>query len=309
MLPDLSRYEKHVELTNGRVRYYEMGSGDHHVILLHGMGIVTSADTWQFVIEDFAKHFHVYAPDAFGFGKSPRQMEYGPTMDIIVDGLREFMDVLGLKKVDLVGSSAGGWWGLQLAYESPDRLRKVVSLGGAGLNVTPSGGPEGSIARRTVEMPTKEGLMRGISRSFFQGSHMTPELGAAMAEQMLGYAKMPGGLTSLNPLVEQMGNPASRKHYMLHRRLPYIKVPCMIIWGKGGPNPHKAAWPQAGQGDTMEPYPTWTAEWDHIKGDISKSSKPWVIPGAKYVMTEGGHNLHWEKPKEFVQMVTEFLLS
>jgi pimeloyl-ACP methyl ester carboxylesterase len=57
----------------------------------------------------------------------------------------------------------------------------------------------------------------------------------------------------------------------------------------------------------MEPYPTWTEEWDKIGGDVSKSSKPWVIPGAKYVLLPAGHNSHWERPNEISQMVVDFL--
>ncbi|MCH8054177.1 MAG: alpha/beta hydrolase, partial [Planctomycetes bacterium] len=63
MLPDISRYEYFVDLSNGRLRYYEAGSGDAHTILLHGGGGTASADSFQFVLAPLAEHLHVYALD------------------------------------------------------------------------------------------------------------------------------------------------------------------------------------------------------------------------------------------------------
>ena len=67
-LPDLSKYEKFVDLTNGRMRYYEAGSGDEHTILVPSTILGASADTFQFVIELLAERLHVYAIDNLGFG-------------------------------------------------------------------------------------------------------------------------------------------------------------------------------------------------------------------------------------------------
>jgi hypothetical protein len=32
-----------------------------------------------------------------------------------------------------------------------------------------------------------------------------------------------------------------------------------------------------------------------------------VIPGAKYVLVDAGHNSHWERPKEISEMILDFL--
>ena len=282
-LPDLSKYEKYQDLTNGKVRYYELGSGDNHTLLLHGMGYYTTADTFQYVIEELGKHLHILAPDYLGFGKSTRKMEYGPTFDVIVDSLREFMDVKGISQANLVGHSAGGWFGLILAYESPDRLRRLVSVGGAGMNRPPY---QGGVR------PTAERIANGVRPLVFEGSALTSELAEAQIKQMTAFATAPDAYEGLAPLVDQMEKPEKRKQYLLHRRLPFVKVPTLVMWGKG---------------DTMDPYPTWSAEYEQLGGDMSKSSKPWVIPGAKYVMTPGGHNSHWETPHIFIDSVLGFL--
>jgi pimeloyl-ACP methyl ester carboxylesterase len=287
MLPDLAKYEKYQDLTNGRVRYYEAGQGDNHTFLLHGMGTQTSADTFAFIFENLAEKLHVYNIDMLGFGKSSRKMAYGPTFEVVIDGLREFMDVKGLTKVNLIGHSAGGWFGSILAYESPDRINKLVMIGSAGMNVTPVG---------TVSAPPKpslEGALAGTMVGVREGSDFTEDQAKWLAENMYSMATQPGVAEGgMGPLLNQMATADIRNHWLIQRRLPYIKAPTMVIWGTG---------------DTMEPYPTWNEEWEKIGGDISKSSKPWVIPGAQYIHLDAGHNSHWERPKEISKLVIDFL--
>ena len=105
-IPDLSKYEKYEELTQGKLHYYEAGTG-RDVLLLHGMGVYTSADTFLFVFELLAEKYHVIASDHLGFGKSSRVFENGPTFDVIVDGHREFLYKKGIGRVDVIGHSAG----------------------------------------------------------------------------------------------------------------------------------------------------------------------------------------------------------
>jgi pimeloyl-ACP methyl ester carboxylesterase len=287
MLPELTKYEQYVDLTNGRVRYYEAGGGDNHTFLLHGMGSQTSADTFAFIFERLAEKLHVYNIDMLGFGKSSRQMAYGPTFEVIIDGLREFMDVKGLSKVNIVGHSAGGWFGSILAYESPDRVNKLVMLASAGMNVTPVANVSAPPA------PSREGSIANAMGSVHEGSDLTPEQAEWLGENMFEMATQPGAVEGgMRPLLHQMATPDTRKHWLIQRRLPYIKAPTLVIWGTG---------------DTMEPFPTWTEEWEKTGGDISKSSKPWVIPGAKYVLLNAGHNSHWEKQTEVADMVLDFL--
>ena len=126
------QYEKYQDVTNGTMRYYEFGSGEP-TLLLHGMGVQTSAETFQFMFDELGKSFKIYALDYLGFGKSTRKMEYGPTFDVINDGIRDFMDAKGIAKANIVGHSAGGWFGGLLAYQSPERVNRCVFIGSAGM--------------------------------------------------------------------------------------------------------------------------------------------------------------------------------
>ena len=285
MLPNLSKYEKFADLTNGRMRYYELGSGDNYAIMSHGMGVYTSADTFQFVLEALAEKLHIYAIDCLGFGKSTRAMQHGPTFDIIVDGIREFMDVAGIPSANYLGHSAGGWWGPILAYESPHRIRKLICMSSAGMDPTPVANVSG------YQAPTVESIRNYVAPSLFEGSVVTPELAEEMGRQMLECANMSGAVDGLRPLVAQMANPASRRHYLVNRRMPYLKMPVMFLWGKR---------------DNKEPLPTWTAEWEQTGGDPGKGSKPWAPAGTRYVLMEGGPQMQWERPAEVVRHILDF---
>jgi len=286
MLPDLSSYEKFETITQGKIRYYEAGLGEN-LLLLHGMGVYTSADTFQFQFEALAKDYHVIALDFLGFGKSERKMANGPTFDVIVDGVREFIDKKGIELTHIVGHSAGCWFGGILAYESPDRIDKIVFMGAAGMNVKPVAGVA------NYQTPTIESLTKGNMSSVYEGSSFTAEMAAEVAGQMLQYVEMPGAFDGLKPLVAQMADPDIRKSYLLQRRLPFIKKPTLILWGES---------------EFMEPHPTWTEEWEATERNPGKGSKPWVTPNMKFeIIPKATHNVHWEHPEFILKLIKDFI--
>ncbi len=286
VLPDLSKYENYEELTQGKVRYLEAGSG-RNMLLLHGMGVYTSCLTFQFMFEQLAEKYHVVAPDYLGFGMSDRVLGNGPTFDVIVDGLRELMDKKGIDSAVVVGHSAGPWFGGILAYESPDRVEALIGIGSAGMNVT----PVASVGR--YQEPTTESAKAANMNSVYEGSQFTEEMAEEMAGQMIALATREGAFGGLKPLVDQMANPDTRKSYLLQRRMPYMKMPVLFIWGES---------------EGMEPHPTWTEEWESSGGNPGNGSKPWVAPDMKFeLIPDATHNVHWEKPDLVIKMIEDFV--
>ena len=285
-LPDLSKYEKYEQLTQGKVRYYEAGSGKD-VLLLHGMGVYTSADTFQFQFEALAEKYHVIAMDYLGFGNSDRVLGNGPTFDVIVDGIREFLDIKGLEQVHIVGHSAGPWFGGILTYESPDRVLSLTGIGSAGMNATPVASVSG------YQAPTAESTKASNMNSVYEGSSLTEEMAGEMGLQMLKYANRDGAVDGLRPLVNQMADADVRKSYLLQRRLPFMKCPVYFIWGES---------------EGIDPGPTWTEEWESTGHNPGKGSKPWVAPNTKFDMIPGAtHNLHWEHPELITKLISDFI--
>ena len=286
MLPNLSQFENFIDITNGKIRYYEAGQGEAHTLLLHGGGLTASADSFQFAIGPLSKHLHIYALDNLGSGKSTRALQYGPTFDVIIDGFREFMDLHNLDKVNIVGNGFGGWLGALLAYESPDRVSRLVILAGAGMDTIPIGNV------RNYELPSKETILNRLKKSVYAGSAFTQELATEVADQEFALAHVPGAYEGRLPMVHQMDTLEIRKHYLLQRRMPHIKTPILSMWT---------------QDEAKDPYPTWVKEWEILGGDMWKSSKPWLSPNMKLMRLPEQTNPLWESPETFSKIVIEFL--
>jgi 2-hydroxymuconate-semialdehyde hydrolase len=104
------------------------------VLLIHGSGPGVSAwANWRLVMPVLAKERRVIAPDMAGFGFTDRPEGAVYSMDNWVKQAVGLMDALGLPQVDLVGNSFGGALSLALAIRHPQRVRRLVLMGAAGV--------------------------------------------------------------------------------------------------------------------------------------------------------------------------------
>ena len=71
-------------------------------------------------------HFTVYAPDVLGIGFSDRVPELDCGMRASAQRMIEFLDALGLREFDLVGTSHGGALATIMAAEMGKRVRRLV---------------------------------------------------------------------------------------------------------------------------------------------------------------------------------------
>ena len=123
-----------------RTNYHDAGQG-FPALLIHGSGPGVSAyANWRMVMPELAKSRRILAPDmvGFGFSERPEGMQY--TKDAWVAQLVGLLDALDLPQVDLVGNSFGGALSLAMAIRYPERVRRMVLMGAAGLHfeVTPA---------------------------------------------------------------------------------------------------------------------------------------------------------------------------
>ena len=125
---------KDVEANGIRTNYLEAGSGDQHVVLVHGSGPgVTAYANWRGVLPVLGERFHVVAPDMVGFGYSERPKDVTYRLDTWADQTVAVMDTLGIEKAHLVGNSFGGAIALRLTTRHPDRVDKLVLMGSVGV--------------------------------------------------------------------------------------------------------------------------------------------------------------------------------
>ena len=124
--------------------YVEKGQGDP-IILMHGNGEDCSIFNGQ--IDVFAQHYHVYALDTRGHGKTPRG-DKPFTIRQFADDLLGFMDEHQIEKAHVLGFSDGGNLAMIFAMKYPERVDRLI-LNGA--NLTPAG------VRRSVQIPIEIG--------------------------------------------------------------------------------------------------------------------------------------------------------
>src|SRR5262249_20415407 len=151
----------------GRTRFIEAGVGEP-ILMLHGMGVSNSANSFDPIIPELARNHRVLALDQLGFGKGIREVVEGPTFELILEHVRQFLDALQIDAAHVVGHSMGGWMAARLAYQSPDRVRKLVLISPAGLNAKVS-----ESASHPDGIPSLEKLIADVRGKFRDPSRAT----------------------------------------------------------------------------------------------------------------------------------------
>ena len=135
----LSGVQNHEATVDGyRIHYETEGPANGPVVVLvHGLG--GRAEDWRDLAPFLAKAgLRVYLPDLVGYGRSqkPRDFSYSVRDEakIVVD----FLDAVHLKQVDLGGWSMGGAIVQHVAFNHPDRIRRLMLFDSAGLYVLPA---------------------------------------------------------------------------------------------------------------------------------------------------------------------------
>lgn len=169
-------------LTVGEVQYaYRKLGPDTGVPLLCLQHFTGTLDNWDpALIDPLAENRPVYLFENAGVGRST-----GTTPDTIAGMAQHaiaFLDALGLKQVDVLGFSLGGFLAQYIALERPSLLRRII-LAGTG----PEGGegvgmdrPELLAIFSDQQMPMSEKLQR----LFFTKTQAGQTAGKAFAERL-----------------------------------------------------------------------------------------------------------------------------
>ncbi len=106
--------------------YLDSGQGPP-VILIHGLA--GSMWHWEHQQVALARSCRIITPDLLGSGLSEKpERLYSPAF--LLDTFRTFMDNLDIQKAALIGSSLGAGIAMGMSLEHPDRVTKLVLIGG-----------------------------------------------------------------------------------------------------------------------------------------------------------------------------------
>ncbi len=260
---------REVTLSHGKTRYLEAGTG-HPVILLHGASVMGGADDYRVAIPFLSQRFRVLAPDFIGW--PPGDIRDNPTVDAFPDMtevVREFQDAVGLRSSHIVGATMGGWIAGLFAYESPNRVDKLVMTGNPGFH----GAANARLA--SFEVPSEEKVRQALAPMMTAASSSEFD---ALVQEKVRKLNEPGYADAYGDMMKTMADGANRKRFNLLRRLPHIEVPTLFLIGRGDPTSQKV---------------------DELTA---------LLPGSSlYIIETGAHQVHYENAEEFSKAVTDFL--
>ncbi|XP_054806891.1 uncharacterized protein LOC129309353 [Prosopis cineraria] len=247
------------------------------LLLIHGIG-ANAMWQWNDFISPLIRRFNVYVPDLVFFGDScttrPDRSESFQARCVM-----SLMEAYGVRKLNVVGVSYGGFVAYSMAAQFPEKVEKVV-LCCAGVTLEEKDMDEGMFQVKSVEeavsilLPqTPENMKKLIQLTFVKPMKVLPSC-------------------FLNDYIDVMctENRQERKEliYALHKGrklsdLPKITQPAYIIWGEK---------------DLVFPI-----ELAHrLKRHLGDNAQLFVIKNA-------GHALNIEKPKELYKYLKSILIE
>jgi pimeloyl-ACP methyl ester carboxylesterase len=263
-----------VEVNGRKVQVFEHGEGNP-LLYLHGFADVHSVkESWLPFHEKLSERARVIAPAHPGCALTDENKDIDAIEDVVFHYL-EVLDVLKLSRFDLVGSCVGGWIAAELAVRHPEKIRKLVLIGAAGLFV------EGALIGDVFMNAQPE---YGSSYASLR------EMLFARADEPNALALFPDGKGEIEDEVRryQMLRLSSRigfkppyfYNYSLRNRLHRVSSPALVVWGEK---------------DNFVP---------RAHGELyaarTPNAKLAVVPGA-------GHSAHVEKPDETAKLIADFL--
>lgn len=107
----------------GRIAYVERGTGPA-ALFVHGLPL--NGFQWRGALERLSPYRRCIAPDSMGLGYSeiPERQSLAPEAQAGM--LAAFLDVLGIRAVDLVGSDSGGAVAQLFVARYPERVRTLL---------------------------------------------------------------------------------------------------------------------------------------------------------------------------------------
>ena len=117
-------HEAYADLPGARIFYIDSGGSGVPVVFLHAA--TGSSRVWEYQIPAFtAAGYRVIAFDRRGWGRTVIQPA-GPQPGTGAEDLLGLLDLLGLDRVHVAGTAAGGFVALDFALSYPRRMRSLV---------------------------------------------------------------------------------------------------------------------------------------------------------------------------------------
>ncbi|RSK39483.1 alpha/beta fold hydrolase [Hymenobacter perfusus] len=172
-----------LQARGGKLYYEQYGQGPP-LLLLHGNG--QSIADFQLQIPELARQFTVIALDTRGQGRSQDFTTQDYSYELFADDVRQLLDTLRLRQVNILGWSDGGNTALSLALHHPEYVGRMAIMG-ANLFPTPEAIEPAVLARfqrqlRQAQARSSTSTETRLLRLLVQEPHFTlPQISTIQA--------------------------------------------------------------------------------------------------------------------------------
>ena len=258
----------------------EAGNGPA-VLMLHGGGPGASGATnYSRNIEALSKHFRVLVPDMPGYGKSSKGVDRNDPFGDLASSMLSMLNILGLRRVHIIGNSLGGACGLRMAIERPDAVGRLVLMGPGGVNTTrglPTPGLKRLLTYYKGDGPSLEKITQFIRGDLVYDGSQVPE--SVIRERF--QSSIDPEVIAAPPLLGPKGIPNFKAlDFTRDPRLATVEQPTLVLWGTE----------------------------DKVNRPSGGESLQKRMPNCDlYLFSKTGHWVQWERADEFNAVVTAFL--
>ncbi|WP_208857775.1 alpha/beta fold hydrolase [Mycobacterium parascrofulaceum] len=226
---------REISTPKGALRYYDCGPDSAPaVVFLHGSGPgVTGWRNFRGLLPAFAERFRCLVLEFPGFGVSD---DFGGHPMVTAFGtVSPFLDALEVQRVHIVGNSMGGGVGINFATHNPDRVDRLVTIGGIGTNIFSPSPSEGiRLLQEFVEDPTRQRLVDWLKSMVYDQALITEEL----VEERWELATDPDTLAAARRMYGKAAFAAMNSAMAASDRpLPWaamhkLTAPTLLTWGR-----------------------------------------------------------------------------
>ncbi|NUS42248.1 MAG: alpha/beta fold hydrolase, partial [Mycobacteriaceae bacterium] len=224
---------RELQTDQGVLRYHEYGDGPP-LVLLHGSGIgVSGWRNYKDNLAVFGKHFRCLALEFPGFGASD-PVEGHPVLTAGAAVIR-FLDGLGIDSAPVIGNSMGGVVGVNLAIKHPERISKLVTIGGVGPNVFTAGPSEGiRLLQEFADSPDRDKAVRWLRSMVYNPDIVTDEVVEArwQASQDPNLAASTAMMYGSKAWAMQQQFMATSDNPPYWSMMHKVQCPTLLTWGR-----------------------------------------------------------------------------